>query len=556
MKTKSLFCLIVSLIFILGTVLPARGEDGQKVEPAKENTITVAGLPELDGLITGWMAGYKKIHPDQQFSAGNNTTDFSEGTLYFFTSNNPVSFSEKLAGKIVIGHEIIVPVMSAQSPVFLSLERQGITAAGLSHLLTGNGTWENIGEGTGSNAVQVVMSGCNRMKEQLAAFCEMDEAAIIAQEVNAAEELFSQIRNNPNAIGFCKLSDVLNDEGTGYAGGIRIVPIDKNRNGKIDGFEDIYSSPEALTRGAWIGKYPRVLCSEVFAASASFPVDEASNEFLTWIMNDGQDNLLAMGFINLSTREKTAGMLALNPGQPSGVVTSPGGFPNVWITVVAALMLVFLLIAVIRAGFRRSKGIQSEDISVTQALNVNSLRAPAGLFYDKTHTWAFMEQNGLVKVGVDDFLPHITGQLSQVKMKAPGEKIRKGEKLLTIVREGKHLDLYSPVTGFIKSHNELLLNTPAQLNADPYLSGWVYQVEPSNWLRETKFMFMADKFRDWLDDEIVRLKDFLAASANASTVVYNHLVLQDGGEITDNVLAGLEPEVWEDFQTRFIDSSK
>jgi hypothetical protein len=73
---------------------------------------------------------------------------------------------------------------------------------------------------------------------------------------------------------------------------------------------------------------------------------------------------------------------------------------------------------------------------------------------------------------------------------------------------------------------------------------------------ETKFMFMADKFRDWLDDEFVRLKDFLAASANTNTVVYNHIVLQDGGELTDNVLANLEPKVWEDFQTQFIDASR
>jgi hypothetical protein len=39
-------------------------------------------------------------------------------------------------------------------------------------------------------------------------------------------------------------------------------------------------------------------------------------------------------------------------------------------------------------------------------------------------------------------------------------------------------------------------------------------------------------------------------------VVYQHIVLQDGGELKDNVLSDLGPEVWEDFQTRFIDTSK
>jgi hypothetical protein len=33
-------------------------------------------------------------------------------------------------------------------------------------------------------------------------------------------------------------------------------------------------------------------------------------------------------------------------------------------------------------------------------------------------------------------------------------------------------------------------------------------------------------------------------------------VLQDGGELTDNLLEKLGPEVWEDFQVNFIDKSR
>jgi hypothetical protein len=33
-------------------------------------------------------------------------------------------------------------------------------------------------------------------------------------------------------------------------------------------------------------------------------------------------------------------------------------------------------------------------------------------------------------------------------------------------------------------------------------------------------------------------------------------MLQDGGEIKDGVLSDLSPEVWEDFQTNFIDPSR
>ena len=69
-------------------------------------------------------------------------------------------------------------------------------------------------------------------------------------------------------------------------------------------------------------------------------------------------------------------------------------------------------------------------------------------------------------------------------------------------------------------------------------------------------MFMGERYTEWIKDEFVRLRDFIAASVKTNELVYAHVVLQDGGELTDNVLADMEPKVWEDFQTKFIDASK
>ena len=62
-----------------------------------------------------------------------------------------------------------------------------------------------------------------------------------------------------------------------------------------------------------------------------------------------------------------------------------------------------------------------------------------------------------------------------------------------------------------------------------------------------------DKYKQWIKSEFSRLKDFLAASVKPN-VDYAH-VLQDGGELRDGILEDLGPEVWEDFQTNFIDVS-
>jgi hypothetical protein len=80
-------------------------------------------------------------------------------------------------------------------------------------------------------------------------------------------------------------------------------------------------------------------------------------------------------------------------------------------------------------------------------------------------------------------------------------------------------------------------------------------IEPSNWLKEIQLLSMAEKYIEWLKNEFPRLKDFLAASVRANTIE-NSMVFQDGGALKDGILADLGPEIWEDFQTNFINKSK
>jgi glycine cleavage system H lipoate-binding protein len=166
-----------------------------------------------------------------------------------------------------------------------------------------------------------------------------------------------------------------------------------------------------------------------------------------------------------------------------------------------------------------------------------------------------MEKDGTVKVGIDDFLQRITGPYTRVKMKNPEESLKKNEPLITLIQDGKQLDVYAPISGKIISINEKLLDDPSTINASPYADGWVYMIKPSNYLREVQFLRMSEKYREWLRNEIARLKDFLAVSANMKSLQLAQISYQDGGEIINHVLREFGPEVWEDFQKKFIETS-
>ena len=47
------------------------------------------------------------------------------------------------------------------------------------------------------------------------------------------------------------------------------------------------------------------------------------------------------------------------------------------------------------------------------------------------------------------FFSILTGPITRIKMKNAGEKVKKGEHILSIIQNGKQLNLYAPVSGTI-----------------------------------------------------------------------------------------------------------
>jgi len=93
-------------------------------------------------------------------------------------------------------------------------------------------------------------------------------------------------------------------------------------------------------------------------------------------------------------------------------------------------------------------------------LSLNSLLIPQGLFFSRFHTWTHLEKSGVAKVGLDDLLVHITGEVSLNRLLDSGERIKKGDFLGEIVQKDKRLKIYSPISGEIVETNALLKKNP------------------------------------------------------------------------------------------------
>ena len=185
-------------------------------------------------------------------------------------------------------------------------------------------------------------------------------------------------------------------------------------------------------------------------------------------------------------------------------------------------------------------------------LSASVLRIPQGLFYSKNHTWTHLEISGAAKVGLDDLLQHITGEVKFSNLKNPGEMINKGDLLTEIEKDGKKLKIFAPISGKILKTNSILNESPEILNPDPYGKGWIYKIKPSNWIAETNSYYLAEEATNWATKELERFKDFLAVSMKKYSPELSIITMQDGGELRDNTLSELPNEVWQDFQKEFL----
>ena len=186
-------------------------------------------------------------------------------------------------------------------------------------------------------------------------------------------------------------------------------------------------------------------------------------------------------------------------------------------------------------------------------LTASTLRIPQGLFYSRFHTWAHLERSGMAKVGMDDLLMHMTGEVKFMRLKTSGERIKKGDLLAEMDHKGKLLKVYSPISGEIMEANEVLASSPELLNDDPYIKGWMYKMKPSSWVADTNAYFMAEDATQWAVHELERFKDFLAISLGKYSPQPSAMILQDGGELRDQPLSDLPVEVWQEFQQDFLD---
>ena len=168
---------------------------------------------------------------------------------------------------------------------------------------------------------------------------------------------------------------------------------------------------------------------------------------------------------------------------------------------------------------------------------VSGFQVPENVRYHAGHTWALSESRELVRVGIDDFASKLVGKIESIALPQRGRWVRQGQKIWTIFRDGKSVDMVSPIEGTVSDVNEAVAKNPNLALKDPYGEGWIVTVQAPDSKVNFRNLFGGALARMWTEDSALRLRKRMPVAMAAA-------LAQDGGVAVDDITAHLPNEDW------------
>jgi glycine cleavage system H lipoate-binding protein len=162
-------------------------------------------------------------------------------------------------------------------------------------------------------------------------------------------------------------------------------------------------------------------------------------------------------------------------------------------------------------------------------------QVPAGVHLHPGHTWARLEADGLVAVGVDDFAHKLVGPAA-LELPELGERVAQGEAALEIGDEDRKVPMLSPVDGTVVAVNQAARERPETID-DPYGAGWLFKVKPTRLAANLRQLLADSAARRHLEDASEAIA--LRMSPQLATV------LQDGGTPIHGIARALAGDDWD-----------
>jgi glycine cleavage system H lipoate-binding protein len=185
------------------------------------------------------------------------------------------------------------------------------------------------------------------------------------------------------------------------------------------------------------------------------------------------------------------------------------------------------------ADAKRPSRVEAETAEGRTDL-VAGVPMPGWLFYAEEHLWLDAGDDGVGHVGIDAFLTQLLGKIRRLAFVTTKGN---AQPAVVITVQGGEVRLRFPQPLPLVAANLRLRASLDRLTADPYGSGWLFEVRlPSDTASFSAPLRHGGAARQWMAAEVRRVSEWLHGHLRATQVA------ADGGRFSPEMLEHLTPE--------------
>lgn len=178
-------------------------------------------------------------------------------------------------------------------------------------------------------------------------------------------------------------------------------------------------------------------------------------------------------------------------------------------------------------------------------VEVFGFQVPVDTYYiHRGHAWVKIEDDGQVRVGLDDFAQKVFGPADEVELPRRGDIYFQSHVCLALVRGGRRAKVLAPVDGLVEDINLQVQSQPGLINQDPYGAGWLYRLRPINLKYNLSNLQYGETTLAWIESEAHRLLGMLESDVGVT--------LPDGGAIIEDVYGHFPALAWRRLVQEFL----
>jgi phosphate transport system substrate-binding protein len=314
MFKTTLFNRYLAILIFASSLLTACGAAQAQPQPASQaqkGTIAISGAFAIYPMMVTWAEEYQKLHPEVRIDvsaggAGKGMTDTLSGAVDIGMISRDITADEESKGAywIAVTRDAVFATANANNPAAAALLQQGLTQDTLEKLFISGEytTWgQVIGQPDVKDDVHVYTrsDSCGAAEVWALYLGNNKQEDLLGIGVNGDPGVMDAVVKDPLAIGYNNLNYAFDASNGQPVAGAIVIPLDVNANGQVDPDELIDTKDTALQAVA-SGRYPSPPARTLNLVTKGKP-SGLVQDFLLWILGDGQQFVVPTGYVQLST---------------------------------------------------------------------------------------------------------------------------------------------------------------------------------------------------------------------------------------------------------------